>query len=89
MRDIRYKQILARQLEMNRQTWEVLKQKGITDRNQMRLDFSFYAPSRDAADAMETFIREETDYDVQVESTGSILGRQWRVEGTTQEPLSL
>ena len=70
---------------MNRQTWEVLKQKGITPRSQIRLDFSFNAPSRDTADAMETFIREETDYDVQVDSTGSILGRQWRVEGTTQE----
>ncbi len=85
MTDAHYDEILAKQLAMNRQTWETLKQRGVTEESQIRLDFSYNAPNRDAANAMAAFIREQTDYDVRVESDGSFFRRQWRVEGTTQK----
>jgi len=80
-----YEQILATQLAMNRQTWAVLQQHGVTEQSRLRLDFSYNAPNRKAADAMAALIQEQTDYDVRVESSGSFLRREWRVEGATQK----
>ena len=84
MPDQHYDQILATQLAMNRQTWTVLQQHGVTQQSQLRLDFSYNAPSRDAAETLIAMIHEQTDYDVRVDSSGSFLRRKWRVEGTTQ-----
>jgi hypothetical protein len=85
MSDSHYEKILADQLAMNRQTWSVLQSHGVTEKSQLRLDFCYIAPGRDAARALAALIQEQTDYDVRVESDGSILRRKWRVEGTTQE----
>ncbi len=85
MTDAHYAKILAKQLAMNRQTWAVLQQHGVSEQSQLRLDFSYNAPSRENADAMVALIKEQTDYDVRVESSGSFLRRKWRVEGTTQK----
>jgi hypothetical protein len=85
MTDEHYKQVLAKQLAMNRQTWAVLQQHGVTEQSQLRLDFSYNAPSKDAAQTLVALIREQTDYDVRAESSGSFLRHKWRVEGTTQK----
>ena len=85
MTDAHYEQILATQLAMNRQTWAVLQQHGVTEQSQLRLDFSYNAPSKDAAEALVALIKDQTDYDVRAESSGSFLRRKWRVEGTTQK----
>lgn len=77
--------MLVTQLAMNRQTWEVLKQHGVTEESQLRLDFSYNAPNRAAADGMVALINDQTDYDVRAESNGSFLWRKWRVEGTTRK----
>jgi hypothetical protein len=84
MTDAHFEQILATQLAMNPQTWAVLQEHGVTEQCQLRLDFSYNAPSKDAAEALVTLIQEQTDYDVRVETSGSFLRRKWRVEGTTQ-----
>jgi hypothetical protein len=73
-----YDEILAKQLAMNRQTWAALQ-------SQLRLEFSYDAPSREAAESMVALIKEQTDYEVRAESSGSFLRRKWRVEGTTQK----
>jgi hypothetical protein len=83
--DARYEEILAKQLAMNRATWTALQKHGVTEQTQLCLDFSYDAPSRDAADALCALIREQTDYDVRVESQSSLLRRKCRVEGTTQK----
>jgi hypothetical protein len=85
MTDAHYEQILATQLAMNRQTWAVLQQHGVTEQSQLRLDFSYNAPSKDAAEALVALLKDQTDYEVRVESSGSFLRRKWRVEGTTQK----
>ena len=85
MTDAHFEQILATQLAMNRQTWAVLQQHGVTEQSQLRLDFSYNAPSEDAAEALVALIQGQTDYDVRVESSRSFLRRRWRVEGTTQQ----
>ena len=85
MTDDQYERILAKQLAMNRETWEVLSRHGVNEQSHIRLDFSYDAPNREAANAMAALIREQTDYDVRVESDGSTLRRKWRVEGTTQK----
>jgi hypothetical protein len=84
MPDAHYEKMLAKQLAMNVQTWAALQKHGVTEQSQLRLDFSYNAPSRDAAYALRALIQEQTDYDVRVESGRSFWRRKWRVEGTTQ-----
>lgn len=85
MSQTKYEEILATQLAMNRQTWAALQKHGVTEESQLQLEFSYNAPSREAAEAMVALIQEQTDYDVRAESSGSFLRRKWRVEGTTQK----
>jgi hypothetical protein len=85
MREAHYENILAKQLAMNRQTWAALQQHGVTEESRLRLDFSYNASSREAAEKLRFLLQEETDYEVRVESSSSFLHRSWRVEGTTQE----
>jgi len=85
MKETHYEDILGKQLTMNRQTWAALQKHGVTEDSQLRLDFSYNARSHEAADKLCALLREQTDYEVQVESDGSLLRRTWRVEGKTQK----
>jgi hypothetical protein len=85
MPDTHYEEILAKQLAMNCQAWAVLQKHGVTEQSMLRLDFSYDAPNRNAADSLRTLIQEQTDYDVRVQSGGAFFRRKWRVEGTTQK----
>ena len=76
MQDRHYEDILAKQLAMNRQTWAVLQKHGVTEESKVHLDFSCNAPSRRAADELCALLREQTDYEVMVESAGSFLRRK-------------
>jgi len=84
MKDTHYEDILGKQLAMNRHTWCALQKHGVTEDRQLRLDFSYNVRSHEAADKLCTVLREQTDYEVKVESDGSFLRRKWRVEGKTQ-----
>ena len=77
--------ILAKQLAMNLETWTALERLGLTEQSQVRLDFSYNARTKKAAEALRDLLIDQTDYDVRVESDGSFLNRKWRVEGTTQK----
>jgi hypothetical protein len=77
--------ILEKQLALTRQTWEILRKHGVTEEKKLRLDFFYNAPSREAADQLCSLLREQTDYEVNVESSGFFLRRKWQVEGRTQE----
>jgi hypothetical protein len=83
MQDAHYETILAKQLVMNRQTWAALQKHGVTAESTLRLDFSYNAASRKAAESLCALLREQTDYEVNVESSGSFLRRKWQVEGRT------
>jgi hypothetical protein len=83
MEDTHYEDILGKQLAMNRQTWAALQKHGVAEGRQLRLDFSYNAPNRVAADTLCVLLRGQTDYEVEVESGGSFLRRKWRVEGRT------
>ena len=80
-----YESALAHQLAMNKETWAALQQHGLTDQSKVRLDFTYLAPSRDAANALEQFLRDDSDYDLSVQSQGSFFRKTWTVTGTTQE----
>jgi len=84
MRDTRCDDILEKQLTMNRQTWAALQKHGVTQDSHLRLDFSYNAPTHDAADKLCALLRAQTDYEVTVESARSFLRRKWRIEGKTQ-----
>ncbi|SRR6266496_3355151 len=77
-------EIVAQQLAMTRQTWAALLKHGITEGTELRLDFSYNAPSRKAAEDLYALLQTETDYKLTIESSGSCLSRKWRLEGTTQ-----
>jgi Regulator of ribonuclease activity B len=79
-----YEANLARQLSMNRETWRTLQEHGVSETAPIRIDFTYYAPNRKAADALQTLIKQQTDYDVAVQQEGRLLRRTWRVEGSTQ-----
>ena len=79
-----YEDLLAQQLTMNRQTWTALQGHGVTEETELRLDFCYRAPNRKAAEALNNFLFQETDYDIRIESDGSVLRQEWRLEGSTQ-----
>ena len=74
--------MLERQLAMNVQTWNALRGHGVTEETDLKLDFSYDAPTRAAGDKLAKLLREETDYDV-AEPRPS--GSSFVVSGTTQE----
>jgi hypothetical protein len=77
---------LAHQLEMNRVTWAELQKHGVTEKTELRLDFSYVAPGQHQAEALAQAIRSRTDYDVEAGSSKQgLLGQTvWTVTGTTQ-----
>jgi hypothetical protein len=75
-KDWRPEEVLAQQLAMNRQTWKALQSQGVTEDTELRLDFTYEGSDRDSADALATFLKDETDYDVRVEAE--------EVKGSTQ-----
>lgn len=85
MRADRYNEILAKQLTLNQQSWVALEGRGVTPQTLLRLDFSYNADSRAAAEALTSLMKDQTDYDVRMVVSGSIFRRNWRVEGTTQK----
>ena len=85
MQDTHYESILAKQLAMNRQTWAALQNHGVAEESKLRLDFFYNAANRDAAENLCALLREQTDYEVKMESSRSFLRHKWRVEGRTQE----
>jgi hypothetical protein len=82
--EARYRELLAQQLRMNATTWARLSSHGVTSETRLRLDFTYYAPSRESAAALETLLRQQTDYDVDaVHEDGGTPGL-WVVHGRTQ-----
>lgn len=73
--------MLERQLAMNVQTWNALRGHGVTEQTDLRLDFSYDAPTRAAGEKLAKLLRDETDYDV-ADPTPS--GAGFVVSGTTQ-----
>jgi hypothetical protein len=57
-------EVVAYQRAMNAQTWAALQAHGVTEETQLRLDFTYDSPSREAAEALADFLRAATDYDV-------------------------
>jgi hypothetical protein len=80
----RYREVLEKQLAMNQQTWRTLQKHGVTVSTQLCLEFLYRAPDRAAAQELKDLLEHETDYDVRVQSSGSLLRKQWSVSGTTR-----
>lgn len=59
MRDTHYEDILGKQLAMNRQTWAAMQKHGVMQDSQLRLDFSYNAPSHEAADKLCALLRAQ------------------------------
>ena len=80
-----YEQILDLQLQRNRALWSELRERAAG--NELRLGFIYRAPGEAEARALATFLREETDYEVDAgarpdeEAAGD---EAWFVIGTTQ-----
>jgi hypothetical protein len=86
--DTRYRRLLAKQLAMNEETWRVLQSHGITEGSELRLDFTYRAPSRAKAEVLRGVLSDETDYAVSIKSDGGVFNKRWSVVGSTQ-PTSL
>jgi hypothetical protein len=80
-----FEELLARQLQMTRLTWQALVGHGYTPGRLVRLDFCYHAPSGHSAAALQRFLNEGTDYDVTLASDGPFYRRRWTVTGTTGE----
>jgi hypothetical protein len=82
--DTRYRRLLAKQVTMNEETWGVLQSRGVTEASELRLDFTYRAPSRASAEALKGVLSDETDYNVTVQSDGGMFRKRWSVVGSTQ-----
>jgi hypothetical protein len=80
-----YERILELQLRENPEIWARFEDQGI-DEDELRLGFIYLAPSETAANDLAGFLRENTDYDVEVHSQRARkLGKpSWLVVGGTQ-----
>jgi len=61
-----YEQLLELQLRANPAVWKNLERLGVTDQTELRLAFIYLAPGKDEAERLIAFLREETDYEVQL-----------------------
>ena len=82
--DDRYRRLLAKQLVMNEQTWSTLVTRGVNESTELRLDFAYAAPDRSSAESLESVLKEQTDYDVRIQSSGNLLRKTWAVVGSTR-----
>jgi hypothetical protein len=80
-----YERILELQLRENPEAWARLQDSGV-DELPLRLGFIYLAPGEAEGQALAGFLREQTDYDVEVHvqkaSTPSVAS--WLVVGATQ-----
>jgi hypothetical protein len=78
--------MLEQQLAMNPGTWRALLAHGVTEADELRLDFFFVAPDRTGAELLTTFLREATNYEVNqpVPAHGMPPDATWLVVGKTQ-----
>ena len=83
-RNVRYREILAKQLVMNPETWQALQSHGVTEESQVRLDFSYLCPDRARAEELRLLLADQTDYDLEVQSEGGAFRKRWAVVGRTQ-----
>ncbi len=80
-----YERTLAHQLEMNQQTWTTLQEHGVDENTRLRLEFFYFAPDRSGGEALASFLRDETDCEVEVTSKREgILAKTLMVIGKTQ-----
>ena len=83
-KDARYRELLAKQLRMNEATWAALQRRGVTEASALRLEFAYRAPAERNAIALRTLLAAQTDYEVTVQSDGTLLRKRWSISGTTQ-----
>jgi hypothetical protein len=63
-------------LERNKTIFVELTKHGWRPEKPLTLDFAYNCPSKEAAESLRTYLKEETDYDLSVQGT--------RLEGSTQ-----
>jgi hypothetical protein len=82
-------QVLEAQLAMNSDAWEQLRQHGVTEDTDLRLEFFYIAADEQAAQGLAAFLQAETEYEVTVGSStsGGLMRRttEWKVSGVTHE----
>jgi hypothetical protein len=86
-----YERILDLQLRENPGIWARFQEHGL-DAIELRLGFIYMAPGEGEAQQLAGFLREETDYDVEVRSQRKrkLAKPEWLVVGATQPtPVSL
>ncbi len=78
-----YEQIFELQLRRNEESWARFRENGI-DRQQLRLGFVYLAPGESEGRQLAAFLREQTDYVVEVHAQGDDAEPAWLVVGHTQ-----
>jgi hypothetical protein len=80
-----HEQIVEAQLRENVEIWARFEEQGL-DEQELQLGFIYLAPGKREGNELARFLREQTDYDVEVHSQKtSKLGKpRWLVVGATQ-----
>jgi hypothetical protein len=83
-----YERILDLQISENPGIWARFQEHGMDER-EWRLGFIYLAPGEQEAQELAAFLREETDYEVEVRSQRPrrLAGQEWLVVGATQPTL--
>ena len=84
-------EVLEAQLAMNSDAWAQLRQHGVTEDTELRLEFAYIAADEQAAQALAAYLQAETEYEVTIDSSssGGLLRRttEWKVSGITHETI--
>jgi len=86
-----YEQLHDLQLLSNATLWRQLRDLGVDDETQLRLGFIYLSPGEVQAQALEAFLKRETDYDVETRRRrkGWLEEPEWLVGGATQPAAAL
>jgi len=81
-----YEQLHDLQLLANATLWKQLRDLGVDDETQLCLGFIYLSPGEQEAQALEAFLKRETDYDVDTRRRRKswLEEPEWLVGGATQ-----
>jgi hypothetical protein len=79
--EVRARELIDKQVVMSGQTLDALRKAGLTDEQEVQLDFFFDAPNEKSARALAEHLQANDCLDVRCETSGGFLSRKWIVTG--------
>ena len=76
-------ELIKKHLTLSGQTLDALRRAGLTEEQQVPIEFFFIAPNEKVAKALASHLEESDCLNLSCEKTGGLLSRKWRLSGQT------